>query len=123
LFPLTGGTLDLPALDTHLAIPRFPGLLPRWFSLSILERTPAGLTEPLSREYYLQPHGLEFYDNAPASMKVSFSAAGLGSRNPSLYRCYWDSLGTWVVQPTVVDIPNQRFIVVLHHFSRYAFGR
>jgi len=119
--PLLGGTL--PILNSSLVVPPFAVLTPLLATWELRVETPVGLSDPLSRIYEFWPDGTIFLRST--SLNVSFVDAGLGSRNPYDYRCYYfnEQTGSWEVQPTIVDMQNQRFVVTIDHFSRYAFGR
>ncbi len=119
--PLLGGTLQVR--QSKLVVPPFAVLMPTLVSFTITVGQPTGLPGALNREYYFAPHGLNFL--SPSKLYVTFNDAGLGNANPYQYQLYYynQSLNRWEAQPTVVDAANQRFVVTLNHFSRYAFAR
>jgi len=121
VLPLVGGTI--PLLDSRFEAPPLAVSLPTLVTWDIFAQTPAGLASALPRVYNFYPHLLIFL--VPTTVSVSFANAGLGANNPDEYTFYYFNQGSgeWEPQPTTVDIENQRFIVTLHHFSRYAFAR
>ena len=121
LTPLLGGTLRLS--HSRLVVPPLAVLVPTLATFSMTDEVPMGLPGALSKIYEFSPDGLQFLFTS--TLYVSFSDAGLGNENPNDYTFYYyDPVqNRWEAQPTVVDVPNQRFVVTMHHFSRYAFGR
>ncbi|GEM_PF-5815221 len=119
--PLLGGTLQIGS--SRLQIPPFAVLLPTFVTFTIIDNAPPDMPGALSRQYFFTPHGLNFL--TPSTLYVSFQDAGLGNRNPYKYRFYYfnQDENRWDPQPTTVDMANQRYIVTMAHFSRYAFGR
>jgi len=119
--PSNGGTLDL--LHSRFVVP--PNAVTRTTRIAWVLRaeTPDGLPGALNRVYDFGPEGLVF--QVPGTLYVSFGDAGLGNNNPNLYTFYYFNEATqnWEPQPTAVDVGNNRFVVTLQHFSRYAFGR
>jgi hypothetical protein len=103
--------------------PRFAVSLPTLVTWEIFAQSPTGLTSPLPRVYNFYPHLLTFL--IPTTVSISFADAGLGNNNPNAYTFYYHNqlTGQWEPQETTVDVANQRFIVTLNHFSRYAFAR
>ncbi len=84
---------------------------------------PAGLANALKRVYDFGPEGTQF--QIGATLTVPFSDTDLGSGDPTLLKCYYYNTrtGRYEVQETIVDTFNKRFLVVINHFSQYAFGR
>jgi hypothetical protein len=121
ILPEVGGSLEL--LNSLLVVD--PGALeiPTTISWTIAARVPVGLNGALPREYEFGPDGTTF--RSPVTAYVAFDDAGLESNDPYLYQFYYfEPLSqTWIVQPSKVDLTNQRFVFQLGHFSRYAFGR
>lgn len=119
--PSRGGTLRL--MNSKLVL--FPGSVSEPVSVSwtIENDAPEGLKGALQRIYRFSPDGLVF--NTPGKAYISFKDAGLGKRNPNSYRFYYfnESTGKWERQKTQVNIFLKQFVVTMHHFSRYAFGR
>ena len=119
--PLLGGTLNLS--KSRLVVPPLAVLIPTLVNFSIITAAPEGLPGALNRVYEFSPDGLIFL--LPSSLYISFSDAGVGNEDPSLYRFYYfnESQNRWESQPTQVDMSHGQYIVTLNHFSRYAFGR
>ncbi len=91
---------------------------------SIKKDQPAGLSGGLPRVYEFSPGGLKF--KTPAKAFISFEDAGMDRHsNPRDYSFYYfnESTGQWEKQKTQVNMGKRRFVVTMHHFSRYAFGR
>jgi hypothetical protein len=121
LIPPSGGTLNL--LNSRLVIPA--GALPESTTISfeITVATPIGLPGATNRVFDFGPEGTVFLSDI--TLYVPFEDAGItGEKIPPLRFYWWDPVFTrWDRQPTDVDWLNQRFVVRLRHFSRYAFGR
>ncbi|HET6272161.1 MAG TPA: hypothetical protein VFG32_04225 [Bacteroidota bacterium] len=119
--PSNGGTLDL--LHSRFVVP--PNAVTRTTLIEWVLRVeiPNGLQGALNRIYDFGPEGVVF--QVPGTLYVSFGDAGLGNNDPYLYTFYYfnESTRRWEPQSTDVDVAHQRFVVTLHHFSRYAFGR
>jgi hypothetical protein len=119
--PLLGGTLHLS--QSQLVVHPLAVLLPTMVRFSMTTTAPENLPGALNRVYDFSPDGLTFH--VPTTLYVSFSDAGLGHQDPTRYTFYYfnENQNRWEPQATVVDMQNHQFIVTLHHFSRYAFGR
>jgi hypothetical protein len=119
--PSNGGVLNL--LTSRLVVPPYAVTTTTSITWVLRSETPGGLSGALNRVYDFGPEGLSF--QVPSTLYVSFADAGLGNNDPQLYTFYYfnESTQSWEAQATGVDLPNQRFVVTLHHFSRYAFGR
>lgn len=117
----SGGTLNLQNSTMTFS----PGALeqPTNISFSMRVETPPGLTGALPRVYEFGPEGTVF--KAPVILSVSFDDAGLTVPTEAMvYFYYHDEVNNrWIRQETQMDGANRRFVVRLHHFSRYAFGR
>jgi hypothetical protein len=91
---------------------------------SIRKEEPEGLGGGLPRIYEFSPGGLKF--KTPAKAFISFEDAGVDRHSsPRDYSFYYfdESTGRWEKQKTHVNVGKRRFVVTMHHFSRYAFGR
>jgi len=121
ILPLLGGTISL--LQSVFVAPPGAVTLPTVVTWEIFADRPTDLPFALNRVYNFYPHLLHFL--IPTTVSISFVDAGLGTNDPNEYTFYYfnELSGEWEPQPTSVDIENQRFIVTLHHFSRYAFAR
>jgi hypothetical protein len=119
--PLLGGTLRLS--HSRLAVPPLSVLAPTLATFSMTNETPAGLPGALNKVYEFSPDGLIFL--VASTLYVSFADAGIDNQDPHDYTFYYFNTvhNLWEAQPTEVDTVNQGFVVTLHHFSRYAFGR
>lgn len=119
--PQSGGILHLLHSDfvvTPSAVPSAVTI--RW---TILEQTPQGLAGAGNRVHSFGPEGLLF--QRASVWYVDFDDAGVSAGEAAHYRCYYFNEGThtWEPQQTTVDAAHHRFVVTIHHFSRYAFGR
>lgn len=123
--PLDGGTLNL--LSSSFSVE--PGAIasPTMVTFTIIEDEPTGLGNPIPRIYEFGPEGTTF--STPAVMTIDYADAGydrFDDIDEVTYLYYFDpdqSGGTWVRQPQPVERSDEGFVVELHHFSRYAFGR
>jgi hypothetical protein len=117
--PILGGTLNLS--HSSLVVQPLAVLTPTLVRFSMTAEAPEGLPGALPEVYDFFPEGLNFL--VPSTLYVSFTDAGLGNGNPYEYTFYYFNGTTWEPQPTEVDMQHHQFVVNLHHFSRYAFGR
>lgn len=123
-----GGTVQLitmtnTLLGSRLVVPPNAVDTTTQINFTLIEELPQGLNQPLNRGYYFSPDAFTFLRSC--TLYVSFMDANLGTNDPSLYRFWYHNEVTnnWEPQPTSVDVNRQEFIVLLEHFSRYAFGR
>lgn len=119
--PQYGGTLHL--LNSSLVVAPGALLSTTNFSWTIASRVPQGLPGALRREYEFGPEGTTF--QIPVNVYISFADAALEGNDPYQFQFYYydPESNAWVIQSRKVDLTNERFVVRLQHFSRYAFGR
>ena len=123
--PTEGGRLDL--FQSSLDVP--PGAVnsTRTIAFQMYEEMPEGLPNALGRIYEFYPDNTQF--QVPVTLTVSFADAGhsrnMKDEDPFGIQFYYfdEANNLWIAQPTMVDRVNQRFVVELSHFSRYAFAR
>jgi hypothetical protein len=119
--PDSGGTLNL--LSSMFSAPAGAVASPTVVTFTIFVSTPEDLPGATDRIFDFEPEGLTF--ETPCIAYISFADAGImGEKIPPLHCYYFDAENfAWVRQETSIDWQRQKFIVRLHHFSRYAFGR
>jgi hypothetical protein len=119
--PLKGGSFSI--LHSSFSVPAGALHDTTVVSLTMTIALPEGLPNALPRVYEFGPEGTQF--TSPATFSVAFEDIGNASADvyPGLivFKYFDKKTKTWVPQPTQVDWTNQRFIVQLTHFSRYAF--
>ncbi|MFN0158623.1 MAG: hypothetical protein ACKVRP_11205 [Bacteroidota bacterium] len=85
--------------------------------------TPNDLPGGLNRLYEFGPEGITF--QSPITLYIPFVEAGLTRGNVNGTKFYYHNQSThaWELLPSEIDRVNQRLVVRLSHFSRYAFAR
>ncbi len=120
--PLSGATMNVAA--TSFIVPAGAVPVPRWISYSISRANPPpGMLDMPRRVFRFHPDGLVFLE--PCELIVPFDVLDLGTIDPTTLTCgYYNPVTmTYEPQPTLVDLRGRRFVVQIHHFSAYGFGR